>query len=140
RTLIAVAAAFHHQTQIILTGEVDRCRNVVRIPRCDGEHARFREPRVDPSEGLGEARLLADIVWILDVRDQALAASTTDILDARLDRKFHRNQVSVNSVIEPFPRRFGGPVCIFWTPPAKSLAGKQRTRPKRPQRSQTRSP
>jgi hypothetical protein len=72
---------------------------------------------------LGEARLLADIVWILDVRDQALAASTIDILDARLDRRFHRNQVSVNSVIELFPRRFGRLVCICWTPPAKGLAG-----------------
>ena len=104
-------AALHHQTQIIFTGEVDRCRNVFRILRCDREHARFREPRVDPSEGLREARLLADVVRILDVRDQALAASGIDILDARLERKFHRNQVSV-SVVEPFPCRLGRPVCI----------------------------
>jgi hypothetical protein len=61
---------------------------------------------------LRQARVFTDLVRLFDVRDQTVAASTSDILDARVDREFRGNQISVYSVTESFPRGFRRPVCV----------------------------
>src|SRR2546429_2274527 len=118
---------------------LDRCGNVICILRCDREDARFREPCIYPSQGLRQAWMLADVVRVLDICNQVLARGTVRVFDARVNRKLHRNQISVKRVVEPFPRRFGRPVCIRRTPPAKSLARKKARRPELQKRGHARS-
>ena len=139
RSLITVPAALHHQAQIILTREVDRSSNVIRILRRNCEYARFREPRIYPSQGLRQAWMVADKIWVLDIRDQVFALGSIRVFDARVNRKVHRNQISVNLVVEALPRCFGRPVCIRRAPPAKGLARKKARRRKRHKCGQTRS-
>ena len=139
RSLITVRAALHHQAQVILAREVDRCSNVIRILRRNCEYARFREPRIYPSQGLRQAWMVADKVWVLDIRDQVFALGSIRVFDAGVNRKLHRNQISVNFVVEALPRYFGRPVCIRRAPPAKGLARKKATRRKRHKCGQTRS-
>ena len=69
--------------------------------------------------------MVADVVRVFDIRNEILAPCAIHILDAGINWKLHKNQISVNFVVESFPRCLGRPVCIRWTPPAKSLARKK---------------
>src|SRR5437773_8118209 len=69
--------------------------------------------------------MVADKVWVLDIRDQVFALGSIRVFDARVNRKVHRNQISVNLVVEALPRCFGRPVCIRRAPPAKGLLAKR---------------
>ena len=137
--LITVAAAFYHQAQIIFASKVDGCGDMVGVSRRDCVNARLREPRVHPSQSLRKAWMVADKVWVLDIRDQLFALGSIRVFDARVNRKLHRNQISVNFVVEPLPRCFGRPVCIRRALPAKGLARKKARRRKRHKCGQTRS-
>jgi hypothetical protein len=139
RSLITVPATLHYQAQVILAREVDRCSNVIGILRRNCEYARFREPRIYPSYGLRQAWMVADKVWVFDFRDQVFALGSIRLFDARVNRELHRNQISVNFVVEALPRCFARPVCIRQAPPAKGLARKKARRRKRHKCGQTRS-
>ena len=83
--------------------------------------------------------MVADVVRVLDIRDQVLACGTIHVFDARVNWKLHGNQISADLVVEPFPRCVGRPVGIRWTPPLKRLACKKVARPERQKCAQTRS-
>jgi len=47
--LIAVAAPFYNETQIVFTGEIYGCSNVIRVSCGDGVDAGFGGPSADPA-------------------------------------------------------------------------------------------
>ncbi len=65
--LVAVAAALDHQAQVIFAGKIHRRGNVLGISCRDRVNAWLGGPRVDPSQGLREPRLIADVIRISDV-------------------------------------------------------------------------
>ena len=87
----------------ICTSLVDRCGNVIGIFGCDREYAWFGEPGVNPSQSLCEAGLVTDKVRVLDIGGEVLAGDAVGIFDACIERKFHRDEVAIDLVVEPFP-------------------------------------
>ncbi len=70
RALVAVAAALNHQAQVICTGEIHGLGDVMRISCSDRVNAWFGGPCVDPSQGLREPGLIADVIWIFELREK----------------------------------------------------------------------
>src|SRR5690242_18980770 len=103
--LVAMAAAFHHQAQVIIARKVYRCRDVMSIACGNCVNAWFGSPCIDPSQGLCESRLIADIIWIFQVLPQPLGGGTRRISFGYRQRKVYRNQISPGGLIEPMPRR-----------------------------------
>ena len=75
RALVAVAAALDRQAQVIFAGKIHRRGNVLRIPRRDRVNAGLGGPRIDPSQGLREPGLVADVIWILQILRVSVAAA-----------------------------------------------------------------
>ena len=118
-----MAATLHNQAQIVLAREADCGGDVIAVSGSDGEYARLAEPRVNPSQSLRETGLVADIVGILYIGDQAFAAGAADVLHAGIDGKFDRDQVAVNFVVERFPGCLRRPVGVGGPATTKSGAG-----------------
>jgi hypothetical protein len=74
-----MAAAFHHQPQIMFTSKIYRCCDVLRIPCRDRVHAWLGSPRIDPSQGLREPRLIADVKGISQILCETLGSDTARI-------------------------------------------------------------
>ena len=72
RALVAVAAALDHQAQVIFAGKIHGLSNVMGISCRDRVNAWFGGPCVDPSQGLREPRLIADVIWISQVLREKL--------------------------------------------------------------------
>jgi hypothetical protein len=62
--LIAVAAPFDDQPQLVLAREVDCGDDIGSGPGRDSVSAGCRHPSVDPSDRLSPRRLIADIIRI----------------------------------------------------------------------------
>src|SRR5262249_57032860 len=74
-------------------------------------------------------RLIADVVRVFDIREQFFARGALHVVNTSGDRKFHRNQIAVNLVIETLPCRCGRPLRIRR---ADSAEGSTREEGKRP--------
>ena len=116
-SLVAVPAALHYQPQIIFPREVHRRRDVIGIACRYNVDAGFAHPRVHPSQCLRQARLVTREIGIVNVVEQVLAARASRVFNASLDRKLHRNQISVDIIIQPLPRRLRRPIRIRRPPP-----------------------
>ena len=68
--MVTVAAPFDDQTQIIFPREVDRRDHVFGLDGCNSIGTRRRCPGIDPAGGLRQARLLADVVRILQLLEE----------------------------------------------------------------------
>src|ERR1035441_1283642 len=77
--LVAVAAAFDHQAQVILAGKIHGLSNVMGSSCRDRVNAWFGSPSVNPSQGLRESRLIADVIWISDVLPETLGCGAFGI-------------------------------------------------------------
>jgi hypothetical protein len=78
-SLITVPAALHHQPQIIFPCEVHRRRDVVCIACRHDVNAGFAHPRVHPSQRLRQARLVSDVIGIVNIVEQILAARASRV-------------------------------------------------------------
>ena len=114
-SLIAVAAALHHQPQIVGSREIDRGDDILRRLGGDGVDARLRRPRPDPAERLGEPDLVAEIVGILELLEHLLAVGVGRSADAVGERRAHLDEASLHVVIELIPARFRRPCRIAET-------------------------
>ena len=65
--LIAVAAAFYHEPQVIFASKIYGCCDVLRIPCRDRVNAWLGSPRIDPSQGLRESKLIAEVKRISQI-------------------------------------------------------------------------
>ena len=77
--LVAVAAAFNHEAQVVVAGEIDGLGNVVSISRGDCVRAGLGSPRIDPSQGLRESGLIADVVRIFQILQQEFGGGAVGI-------------------------------------------------------------
>ena len=109
RALVAVAAALDHQAQVIFAGKIHGLSDVMGISCRDRVNARFGSPCVDPSQGLRESRLIADVIWIFQVLRETLGGGACRIGFDYRKRKVYRNQISADCVIESLPRRLRWP-------------------------------
>src|SRR5271168_490113 len=71
--LITVASALDRQAQIIFAGEINRRRDVLGVSGRHCINAGLGSPRIDPSEALGESRLIADKIGIFEVLPELLS-------------------------------------------------------------------
>ena len=123
--LVAVAAALDHEAQVIFAGKIYRRGNVLGISCRDRVDAWLGSPRVDPSQGLREPGLIADVVRIFQVlRSEAWRRRCRIGFEYR-KREVDRNQISADRIIELLPRRRRWPCGIGRTAPAEI-----RTRPR----------
>src|SRR5271166_5874918 len=117
--LVAVAAALDHQAQVIFAGEIHSLSDVMGISCRDRVDAWFGGPGVHPSQGLGQPRLIADIIWISQVLREKLGCSARGIGLEYRKGKVYRNQISADCLIELLPRRLRWPRGFGGTAPAE---------------------
>ena len=129
--LVAVAAALDHQAQVIFAGKIHRLGNVMGISCRDGVNAWFGSPCVDPSQGLREPGLIADVVWIFQVLREKLGRGARRIGFEYRKRKIDRNQISADRIIELLPCRLRWPCGIGRTAPAEIRTRQQMARQNR---------
>jgi len=68
-----VGAAFNRKTKIVLAGKVHRGGNVVGISCRNDVDTRFGSPRINPTQGFREARLVANVVRVLQTLEDGFA-------------------------------------------------------------------
>ena len=112
---IAVAAALHHEPQIVFPCEIDRGDDILRRLGGDRVDAWLRRPRPDPAERLGEPDLVAEVVGILEFLEHLLASRVGRSADAIGERRAHLDEASPDVVIELIPARFRRPCRIAET-------------------------
>ena len=103
--MVAVAATFDHQAQVIFAGKIYGCGNILCIPSRDGIDARLGGPCIDPAQGLREAGVIADVKRIPDVLCELLRCGSVRIGFEYRKRKVYRNQISADRIIELLPSR-----------------------------------
>ena len=136
RALVAVAAAFDRETQVIFACEIHSRGNVLGVARRDRIHAGLRSPRIDPSQGFCEPRRIADEVGIFEVLREFLGGVAIRIGLENRKREVHLDQVSADRFIELLPRRLRWPCGIGRTAPTKIR--RARPQPARQNRQQRR--
>ncbi len=118
-----MTAPFDDQTQFIFPGEIDRRDN---IAGCFGRHcvnAGLRRPRVDPTGGLRQARIVSDVKRISQRLEELFALGAVGHLAADSHGGLNLDQPSFDQLTEPFPFLLRWPLGI-----ARSNARKRRVR------------
>src|SRR6202044_3822954 len=94
--LIAVAAAFYDEAQIVFAGKIDSGSDVGGVSCGGGVDAGFGGPRVDPAQGLGNAGIVANVVGVFHVCEERFAVRALWRGRACVDRKIDLNQAAAN--------------------------------------------
>ena len=71
--LIAVATPFYDEAQIVFAGKIHSGSDVVGVSCSDGVDAGFGGPSADPAQGLGYARILANVLGVFQVCEESFA-------------------------------------------------------------------
>ncbi len=71
-SLIAVAAAFHDQAQIVFASKVYGHCNIIRVSCRNRINAWLCNPRVHPTQSLRKTRLIANVVGIIEILENVL--------------------------------------------------------------------
>ena len=107
--LVAVAAAFHHQPQVIIAGEIDGSDNVLGASGNDRVSARCRSPALEPAGGLRATRLFANEIGIFHLLDPRRAGRAAGGVGAWSERGRHRDEITPDLLFQLFPASRGGP-------------------------------
>jgi hypothetical protein len=134
RALVAVSAAFHHQPQVILAGKIHGLGNVVGISCRDRVDAWPGRPCVDPSQGLCESGVIADMIWVSQTLQETPGCSPRLISLEWRKRKIYRDQASADCIIKSLPGRRRRPCGIGRTAPTERHARHQASRQNRQER------
>src|SRR5205814_3001615 len=78
----------------------------------NSKSARRGCPRVDPTGGLRQARLVADVVGILQLPEDLPTLCAGGCIPTCSQRGLHLNQASPNLPVQPFSARCGWPTRI----------------------------
>ena len=103
RSLVAVAAALHHQPQIVVAGEIYRGDDVFGSLGSDRVCARPRRPCADPAERLRQPDFVAEKVGILELPEDLRAGRGERHADAGGERRAHLDQTAADVTTELFP-------------------------------------
>ena len=71
--LIAVAAPFYDEAQIVFAGKIHGGSDVVGVSCSDGVDTGFGGPGVDPAQGLGYTGVVANIVGVFQICEESFA-------------------------------------------------------------------
>jgi hypothetical protein len=104
-----VSTAPHHQAQIIVADEIDRRDHVISRLRRDGIDAGLRGPGIHPARGLGQARVIADIVGILQLLEDVAAGNAIGRFLAHAQRRSDLDEATADLRVQPLPLRLGRP-------------------------------
>ncbi len=127
-----MAAAFDDQPQLIVTGKVDRGRNILRRLGRHSIDARLRGPSVDPPRGLGQIDLVANEVRVFEFAEQIVARGPLRHIATDIERWRHLDQSAADISVEPRPASAVGPVRVGGTHPPKWLVRRRRRGPDYP--------
>ena len=109
RSLVAVAAALHHQPQVVLPGEIDGRDDIAGRLGGDRVDARPRRPGADPAERLRQPDLVAEIVRVLELLEDLCAVRIERSADAGRERRTHLDESAADLPVKLFPGRLGRP-------------------------------
>ena len=107
-----MAAAFHHQPQIVGPREINRGDDILSRLHGDGVDTWFRRPGSDPAQRLGEPDLVAEVVGILELLEDLLAVRVERSADAVSERRAHLDEATSHVAIELIPARLRRPCRI----------------------------
>ena len=77
-----MAAALDDKAEIVVAGEIDRGSDIGRRLRRHGIDAGLRGPGVNPPRGLGQHRVVPDVVRVLKLAEQLVARQTDRVVAA----------------------------------------------------------
>jgi hypothetical protein len=77
-----VAAALDDEAEIVVAGEIDRGSNIGGRLRRHGKDAGLRGPGVNPPRGLGQRRVVPDVVRVLELAEQLVARQADRVVAA----------------------------------------------------------
>jgi hypothetical protein len=107
--LIAMAAAFDDQPQIVLACEIDGGNHVSGASDSHSVNARSGHPSIYPAGGLGRAGLIANIVGILQALYYLLARCAVRPVRTRSERGLYSDQLPSDILVELLPAFLGRP-------------------------------
>src|ERR1700684_4486654 len=107
--LITVAAPFYDEAQIVFAGKIDSGSDVGGVSCGDGVDAGFGGPSVDPTQGLGNAGIVANVVRVFHVCEERFAVPALGRGYACADRKIDLNKVAANRLVAALPGSVGRP-------------------------------
>ena len=140
RPLIAVAAALHHQPQIVLPREIDRGDDVRRRLGGDRVDARLRRPGPDPAERLRQPDFVAEIVRILELLEDLRASRVRRRADAGGERRAHLDEASAHFAVELIPAFLRRPRRVAGTDAGRGRGRVSQSRRARPEAARKRQP
>ncbi len=114
RTLVTVTTAFDDQTQMVLARKIDRGDDIGRVPGSDRICAWLRGPGIDPAAGLGQRRLVADVVRILQILQRVAADRARGRRGTVREWRFRLEQMPTNVPLQAIPGTCGRPSRIAW--------------------------
>jgi len=97
--LIAVASSFDDEAQIVVAGKIYGGCDVVDISCSDSVDTRFGGPTVDPTQGLGDAGGVAEIVGVFQICEESFAVRALGRGHAWDHRKIDLNQVAGDRLV-----------------------------------------
>ena len=110
--LVAVAAGFHDEPQIVPAGEIDRGDDIVRRIGGHRVHARTRGPGADPAKRLRQPDLVAKVVRVLQILEHLSARGARRSDRAGGERRAHLDQPPPDIPAQPVPVSLGWPCRI----------------------------
>ena len=123
RSLVAVAAAFHHQPQIVRSGEIDRCGDILRRLGGDRVDARPGRPGADPAKRLRQPDLVAEIVGIFKRLEEPRASGVRRRVDTGGKRRAHLDEPPADIAAELLPACLRRPAGITRTNAGRGRCG-----------------
>ncbi len=124
-SLVRVAAALHHEPEVVGPGEIHRGGDILRRFGGDRIGARPRRPGADPAERLRQPDLVAEIVRVLELLEHLGACRIGRRSDARAERRTDLDKASADLAAEALPAFIRGPRRI---PGADSRGARRRRR------------
>src|SRR6202040_2052740 len=98
--LVAMAAAFHNQAQVMVAREVDACYDLSGVARLHRKNAGCWRPGIQPAGNFGPRRLIANVEGIANVGADVLARRATWLALARVEERLHLDEIAADRVVE----------------------------------------
>ena len=111
-SLVAAAAALHHQPQVVLSGEIDPCDNIARRLGGDRVDARLRRPGADPTQRLSQPDFVTEVIGVFDLLGDLRAGRVGGRADTGGKRRAHLDQAPADIATELHPALVRGPARV----------------------------
>src|SRR5207249_2892127 len=103
------ATVRHRKAQVVLASEVEPGDGVPSRFGRHGEDARLRGPRIEPTGGLRQPDLVADVIGVLQLGEEIVAGHADRVVVTGAQWPPNLDQTAADITIEPVPARCGRP-------------------------------